>query len=265
MRDDFIDVIANEDIEHKNFQYPTRKPSKAQRRAERRQLKAVKAVTVYEEKPLIARNQTQQDYMDALAESNQIFAIGPAGTGKTYIAANWAMRRLIGNHTDKIVLSRPTITKHKHRQGFLPGDQQEKNAPWLNPIIDAFKDVVAKSVIDKMMREEKVYFLPFETMRGHSIRNAIVFLDEAQNCDLGDLKLFLTRIGENSQVIISGDPSQVDIDPRDSGLEDVLDMIEDYDIDAEIIEFSEDEVVRSGIASQWVKAFSHHAKVPKEG
>jgi phosphate starvation-inducible PhoH-like protein len=255
VRDDILIGFKSEGDNFDSFEYPKR-ISKAQRRAARRSEKAVKAVTVYEEKPLEARNQTQQDYIDALKESSQIFAIGPAGTGKTYIAANWAMRQLVANKTDRIVLSRPTVTKHKHRQGFLPGNQKEKNDPWLAPIIDAFKDVVSKAVVDKYMREERVFFLPFETMRGHSLRNAVVFLDEAQNCDLGDLKLFLTRIGENSQVIVSGDHTQVDIDPKDSGLEDVLDMIEDYDIDAEIIEFSEDEVVRSGTAAQWVKAFS---------
>lgn len=240
---------------------PLKRLSKAQKRKERRAEKAQKSITIYEEKPLVPRNETQADFIDALKNSDQVFAVGPAGTGKTYIAAHHAMHSLITGKTEGIVVARPTVTKPKHRQGFLPGNEKEKIEPWLVPIISAFKDVVAAHVVDKMTRDGRIDYLSFETMRGRSLNRCIVILDEAQNCDYGDLRLFLTRIGEDSQVIVCGDPDPWQCDIGDaSGLNDVLEMIEEFDLSAEIIEFDEDDVVRSGIAKEWVKAFTRYDK-----
>lgn len=250
--------FAIESADAISLPFPKPRLSKAQRRADKRAVKVAKANVIEEFKPLVARNETQQDLLNAFEDSDQIFAIGPAGTGKTYLAARYALRLLIAGKIDSITISRPTVTKNKHRQGFLPGNEKEKIEPWLIPILSAFKDGVAGNVVDKMTRDGRIEYLSFETMRGRSIKNSIIILDEAQNCDFGDLKMFLTRIGEGSKVIIAGDPEQVDI--NDSGLEDILDMIEDYDLSAEIIEFTENDVVRSGIASEWVKAFSRKAK-----
>lgn len=234
------------------YQFP-RKPSKAERRAVRRQEKARAATVMFEEKPLLPKNATQQEMLDALSEKEQVFAIGPAGTGKTYLAARWGMNALIKGEFSGLTISRPTVTKPKHRQGFLPGTDKEKIEPWLIPIISAFKDGVAPSMVDKMTRDGRIEYLSFETMRGRSIKDRVIILDEAQNCDYLDLKMFLTRVGENSKLIVCGDPEQVDI--NDSGLEAVLDMIEDFDLTAEIIEFDDADVVRSGIAAEWVRAF----------
>lgn len=258
MLDEEADGFSFPNFGDTRVEYPqNRRLSKAQRRAEKRSTRATQA-NVIEVKPLIARNEIQQDMIDAMEESSQIFAIGPAGTGKTYVAARWAMNQLVSGNTSRIVISRPTVTKNKHRQGFLPGNEKEKIEPWLIPIVSAFKEGVSSETVAKMTRDGRIEYLSFETMRGRSIKDSVLILDEAQNCDFGDLRMFLTRIGENSKVIICGDPDQVDI--NDSGLKDVLDMIEDYDLSPDIIEFTEDDVVRSGIASEWVKAFKRHAR-----
>lgn len=229
----------------------TQRLSKAQKRAIRRQAK--KATTASELKPFEPITHRQCEYFACLANSNQVFAVGGAGTGKTYIAARHAIRRLIAGDVDQIVIARPTVAKHKHKQGFLPGKLEDKLKPWLVPIMDAFKADVSGTQLDKLMQEGKIEFLSFEHMRGRSINNAVVILDEAQNCDIGDLRLFLTRIGQDTQVIVCGDVDQVDIE--DSGLWRVVEMIRAYGLTASLIEFSDDDVVRSEIAKEWVKAF----------
>jgi phosphate starvation-inducible protein PhoH and related proteins len=213
-------------------------------------------------KPLVALNDSQKDYLEALSDSKQVFSIGGAGTGKTYIAARWAMSNLLKGSYEKIAITRPMVAKPKHRMGFLPGGPHQKMEPWLVPITQAFKEECSGVALKAMMQNETVEIVPFEFMRGRSIPNAIIILDEAQNCDLGDLKMFLTRVGENSQVIICGDTDQIDI--PDSGLEDILDMIEVHDIDADVIEFKPEDVVRSAIAKEWVVAFDR-IKRDREG
>lgn len=231
----------------------SRSSRKAAQRNERRQSKASRES--HRAPPLVGLNPNQCDYIEALRESDQVFGIGPAGAGKTYIAARTAIRKILDGEKEVLMIARPTVSKKKHGQGFLPGKLDAKLAPWMIPIMTGIKAECSQGTIDRLMAEGKIEFLSFEHMRGRSLENAVVILDEAQNCDLGDLKLFLTRIGENTQVIVCGDETQTDI--PDSGLSSVLDMIDDFDVPAEVIEFSEDDVVRSPIAKAWVKAFSH--------
>lgn len=205
-------------------------------------------------RPLVGKTDTQREYIDVLKETSQVFAIGPAGTGKTYIPARIAAKMLSQKRIDKIYVARPTVSHKRHQQGFLPGKLEQKLAPWLVPLLDAFKDEVSGTTLDKWMIEKKVEFLSFEHMRGRTFKDCFVILDEAQNCTIGDLKLFLTRKGENSVYVVTGDIDQVDIE--DSGLETIIDMIEKQDLSPDIIEFSQDEVVRSEDAKEWVKAFS---------
>lgn len=225
--------------------------SKAQKRALRRQEK--KSATGLSLKPFEPITHRQCQYFTELANSNQVFAIGGAGTGKTYIAARHAIRRLLRGEVEQIVIARPTVAKRKHQQGFLPGKLEDKLKPWLVPIMDAFKNDVSGTQLDKLIQENKIEFLSFEHMRGRSINAAVVILDEAQNCDIGDLRLFLTRIGQDTQVIVCGDVDQVDIE--DSGLDRVVEMIRAYGLSASLVEFSDEDVVRSEIAKEWVKAF----------
>jgi phosphate starvation-inducible PhoH-like protein len=244
---------ANEDF----FDQPRRPSNRASRKAaareERKTQKAVKA-PVHRSEPLVPRNETQADYLAALHDSDQVFGIGPAGTGKTYMAARVGIRAVMDGRKEKICIARVTIAKKKHALGFRPGNQNDKIADWVVPIMDGFKAECSKTAIEAMVKAGKIEFLAFETLRGRSLEKCFVLLDEAQNCDLDDLKLFLTRIGDDTTVVVCGDPTQTDI--PDSGLEQVLDMVDDYNIDADVIEFTEDDVVRSATAKAWVKAFS---------
>jgi phosphate starvation-inducible PhoH-like protein len=226
---------------------------KAQRRQARRLTKDQRQ-SARTPKPLQPKNRTQRYYLECLHRNEQVFAIGAAGSGKTYLAARHAVRQLLDRQTERVVICRPTVSKAKHRQGFLPGGLLAKQRPWLVPLVEAMKDECGGSTIDSLMHQEQVEFLAFEHMRGRSISNATIILDEAQNCDLGDLKMFLTRVGTDSQVIICGDVDQVDIE--DSGLAYVVEMVHDHSLSAAVIEFGPEDVVRSQIAREWVRAFS---------
>lgn len=233
-----------------------RTPSaKAIRRQQRKQAKMEKQHQRHAAKPLEPLNETQADYMESLKEADQIFAVGAAGTGKTYIASRHATKRLVRGEVSQVLIARPTVCRTKHKQGFLPGTLEEKLAPWLIPILQAIKEEVGKARLEQLRNEDKIEIISFEHIRGRTFNDAVVILDEAQNCDILDLRTFLTRIGKGTQVIISGDPDQVDIPA--SGLSRILHMVETHDIDADIIEFDSGDVVRSEIAKAWVQAFEN--------
>lgn len=239
-----LECAIGDDVFDKKKERLSRRQARLLRREEKSETRVA---------PLRPLNQTQREYLESLEETDQIFAIGGAGTGKTYIASRWAMVQLLKGKFDKIAITRPMVSKPKHRMGFLPGNGQMKMEPWLVPIMQALKEECSSNTIKSFLRDEKIEIIPFEHMRGRSIPNAIIILDEAQNCDIGDLKLFLTRAGEGSQIIVCGDTDQVDI--PDSGLETIIAMVEEFNITADIIEFSSDDVVRSPRAKEWVKAF----------
>jgi phosphate starvation-inducible PhoH-like protein len=237
------------------------KPSaltKSQRRQANKARARAQKETAFAARVLKPLNATQAEYLDSLhdPEVTQIFAVGEAGTGKTYLPARIAAKKLRDGLIEKIYIARPTVSLKEHQLGFLPGKLKDKLAPWLVPILDAFKAELPAQVIAKMMETQQIEFISFEHLRGRTLANAYVILDEAQNCTLHDLKLFLTRKGEDSTYVIAGDPTQVDI--NNSGLEIVLGMIVQYDLPVDIIEFDENDVVRSADAKAWVKAFKKH-------
>jgi len=223
--------------------------NKARKRQQRRAAKKA-----HQAPPIIPRNDRQRDLIDSLQNCDQVFAVGEAGTGKTWLSARIAIQKLKARQTSKILIARPTVSDPRHAQGFLPGKLEQKLAPWLVPLMDAFKDEVSTNELQRMLMTKEIEFLSFEHMRGRTFRDAFVILDEAQNCSFSDLRLFLTRKGENTTYVVTGDPSQIDI--NDSGLEDVLKIIEKFDIDADIVEFLPEDVVRSEHAREWVTAFS---------
>jgi len=232
---------------------PTTQPqTKAERRRERRRMRAEKQQRTFPQ--LKPKTRKQAHLISALSEIDQVFAIGAAGSGKTYITARLGLRAVIAGEFDRVVVCRPTVAADRHRQGFLPGNLQAKLQPWLAPILDGFAAEASGATIEKLRQDGKIEFLSFEHMRGRSIPRSCIILDEAQNCTLGDLKMFLTRVGEDSQVVVCGDPSQSDI--HDSGLVHVLKMIEEFDIEAEVVEFGPEDVVRSAVAAEWVAAFA---------
>lgn len=227
--------------------------SKAAARAARKASKRANKSTGPSAAPLNPWNENQHKYINALNMGRNVFAVGPAGTGKTYIAARIAARKLVLGLTRKIVLARVAIADKRHDIGFLPGKADQKMAPWLVPIFDGLRVELGTAALERMKLDNRIEIVPFQHIRGRSLSYCFLILDEAQNANMKDFKSFLTRPGENCQVAVAGDPSQTDI--ADSGLMDVLSMVPDHRIPMEIVCFTEDDVVRSQLAKAWVKAF----------
>ena len=171
-------------------------------------------------KTLVPRSATQIPYMEALARDEIIFALGPAGTGKTYLAVAQAVAMLITGAVQRLILSRPAVEAGE-RLGFLPGDMKEKVDPYMQPLYDALNDFLPAKQVQKLMEEKRIEIAPLAFMRGRTLSNAFVVLDEAQNATTMQMKMFLTRLGEGSRMVITGDRTQVDL-PRGtaSGLAD---------------------------------------------
>lgn len=244
------EVAAFTPPEHDLFERPT--SSKAAARAARRAARNAK-VEGQTVKPLVPKNETQRDYIECLDQGESVIAIGPAGTGKTYIPARRAARGLVEGKFEKIIVSRVTASKREHAIGFLPGNIDAKMKPWLTPVIEGIRAEVSAKTFDTWKGEGRFEIVPFEYMRGRTFENAFVILDEGQNATFEDLTLFLTRTGEGSQVVVAGDLDQIDI--PNSGLSDIVDLAEQFEI-MDVVEFSEDDVVRSALAKAWVKAIA---------
>lgn len=239
------------------FDTPSPRPTKAQLRQARRMLKTAKKVSKHGTGKLTPKNEAQREYMDALEENDLLFALGPAGTGKTYVVARWAAEKLLADEIDKIVITRPMVAVSNENVGFLPGGLEEKIAPWAKPLYDAFKESVGSKVkLDELIKAEKIEFAPFAYIRGRTFSDSVVIADESQNLTIEQWRVLVTRIGENSRLIVTGDLAQSDLRGK-NGLEYAVDMAERYDIDCEIFEFDSSDVVRSGMVKQWVKAFEH--------
>lgn len=231
------------------------RPSKSQKRQLRQEQKDRKS----RPRLLEPRSPKQAQFIDLLNQYSVVFALGAAGSGKTYVAARHALQNLDAGRIERIVITRPTVSVPRHRLGFQPGNVDQKMAPWMVPVFDAFKDGAQPSQIDRYRQNKQIEILGFEHIRGRTIKNGVFILDEAQNCTVGDLETFLTRIGENGQAIICGDPMQSDLG-EESGLVTVASMVAMYGLNAGIVEFGEDDVVRSVTAAEWVKAFNRHRK-----
>ena len=172
------------------------------------------------------RTEAQKDYVRNLFANELAFGIGPAGTGKTYLAVAVGVTMLIGGHVDRIILSRPAVEAGE-RLGFLPGDMKEKVDPYMQPLYDALNDFLPSKQMQKLMEEKRIEIAPLAFMRGRTLANAFVVLDEAQNASTMQMKMFLTRLGEGSRMVITGDRSQIDL-PRgtQSGLVDAERILE---------------------------------------
>ena len=217
------------------------------------------ATIVYntEGKPIKARNRTQQDMVKAYFENDLVFALGPAGTGKTYIAIALAVRALKNREIKRIILTRPAVEAGE-RLGFLPGDLKDKLDPYLQPLYDALGDMIPSRRLQEFIQEGTIQIAPLAYMRGRTLDRACVILDEAQNTNLGQLKMFLTRMGCNAKFIVTGDASQVDLPNRnDSGLLRGISLVKDIK-GVSVIEFTNEDIVRHPLVSKIVKAFDRH-------
>ena len=205
-------------------------------------------------KPIRARNKTQQEMVKAYFANDLVFAVGPAGTGKTYIAIALAVRALKNREIKRIILTRPAVEAGE-RLGFLPGDLKDKLDPYLQPLYDALGDMIPSKKLQEFIAEGTIQIAPLAYMRGRTLDRACVILDEAQNTNLGQLKMFLTRMGANAKFIVTGDASQVDL-PRkeDSGLLKGINLLKNIKGVATIF-FSNEDIVRHPLVSKIVKAF----------
>ncbi|HEY0525640.1 MAG TPA: PhoH family protein [Stellaceae bacterium] len=203
---------------------------------------------------ITARSPTQATYIRALKEHELVFGLGPAGTGKTYLAVAAAVDMLMSGTIERIVLSRPAVEAGE-RLGFLPGDLREKVDPYLRPLYDALHDMLPSEQVAKRLASGEIEIAPLAFMRGRTLSNAYVILDEAQNTTPVQMKMFLTRLGENSRMTVTGDLSQIDL-PRGtrSGLADALEVLEEVDGIA-MVRFTEVDVVRHSLVARIVRAY----------
>jgi phosphate starvation-inducible protein PhoH and related proteins len=201
-----------------------------------------------------ARTPGQDSYLRALKKNTLAFATGPAGTGKTWLAVAHAVHLLERREVDRIVLSRPAVEAGE-RLGFLPGDMREKVDPYLRPIYDAFYELMDRGMVERALQSGEIEIAPLAFMRGRTLSNAAVILDEAQNTTPMQMKMFLTRLGEHSRMIVTGDPSQVDLPAgQASGLAEAVNLIGGLS-DVAVCEFSAADVVRHELVSRIVNAY----------
>jgi phosphate starvation-inducible PhoH-like protein len=209
-------------------------------------------------KSVIARSQKQSDYIKALRENDIVIALGPAGTGKSFLAVSVAITLLMEKKVERVILSRPAVEAGE-KLGFLPGDMKEKVDPYLRPLYDALYELFGFEKIDKKIESGEIEIAPLAFMRGRTLKNCFAILDEAQNATETQIKMFLTRIGENSKLVVNGDPSQVDlINKAHSGLiksKDILSQVEEI----KILEFDHSDVVRHPLVSKIIKAYKKKA------
>lgn len=202
--------------------------------------------------PLSAQTEAQGRYISAMNTSIIIFGIGPAGTGKTYCAGAWAAEKLQSKRASRIIITRPNIEAGTP-MGFLPGELEEKYEPYLQPFRSVMIERMGVGAYECAIKNEKICPEPLGFMRGKTFDDAVVILDEAQNCTPAEMKMFLTRIGKNCTVIIDGDPDQKDI-PGPSGLTDAVRRLSALE-NVMVVEFDEDDIVRSGIVRDILRAY----------
>lgn len=209
------------------------------------------------------RSQGQATYIEALAKYEMVFGIGPAGTGKTYLAVAQAVAMLTAGRVDRIVLSRPAVEAGE-RLGFLPGDMKEKVDPYLRPLYDALNDLLPGDQLTKRMASGEIEIAPLAFMRGRTLAHAFVILDEAQNTTAVQMKMFLTRMGEGTHMVITGDLSQIDLPPNTrSGLADALDTLEGVP-GIGVTRFTNQDVVRHPLVARIVEAYEQRYKAVKD-
>ena len=205
-------------------------------------------------KTIVPRSVVQTTYMQALARDDMIFALGPAGTGKTYLAVAQAVSQLISGSVDRLILSRPAVEAGE-RLGFLPGDMKDKVDPYLRPLYDALYDMLPTEQVERRIASGEIEIAPIAFMRGRTLNDAFIILDEAQNTTPLQMKMFLTRFGMRSRMVICGDPNQVDLpDHGKSGLADAVGRLDDIPRIA-IVRFTSADVVRHPLVGRIVDAY----------
>lgn len=210
-------------------------------------------------KPIMARSENQQNIVKAYDKNDMIFAIGPAGSGKTYTSIALAVRALKNKEIRRIILSRPAVEAGE-KLGFLPGDMREKIDPYLQPLYDALEDMIPTGKLQEMMEQNIIQIAPLAFMRGRTLNDAVVILDEAQNTTTAQIKMFLTRMGMNTKMIITGDMTQIDLPPSvHSGLAEAVSVLKGVEGIA-FIQMTQKDIVRHRLVTRIVEAYDRHDK-----
>jgi phosphate starvation-inducible PhoH-like protein len=210
------------------------------------------------------RTPTQADYVRAMQRHELVFGLGPAGTGKTYMAVAMAVQMMIQGQVDRLILSRPAVEAGE-RLGFLPGDLREKVDPYLRPLYDALYDMLPGDQVMKRLSSGEIEVAPLAFMRGRTLANSFIILDEAQNTSPMQMKMFLTRLGEHSRMVITGDLSQIDLPSgTPSGLRDCLGILGDMD-GVGVVRFTDRDVVRHGLVTRIVRAYDQRDRSRNPG
>ena len=217
-------------------------------------VKSFKQLIKTPRKSVIARSEKQSDYIKALKENDIIMSLGPAGTGKSFLAVSVGVTMLMEKKIDRVILSRPAVEAGE-KLGFLPGDMKEKVDPYLRPLYDALYELFGADKIDKKIESGEIEIAPLAFMRGRTLKNCFAILDEAQNATETQIKMFLTRIGENSKLVVNGDPTQIDlINKSQSGLVNSKNILKHLN-EIKIIEFDHKDVVRHPLVSKIIRAY----------
>jgi putative phoH-like protein len=222
---------------------------------------AEKEVLVYSVsgKPIKSRSNNQQMLVDAFNKNDMVFAVGPAGTGKTYLSIALAVKSLKAKEVKKIILSRPAVEAGE-KLGFLPGDMKEKIDPYLQPLYDSLEDMIPAVKLQDMVDKHIIQIAPLAFMRGRTLNDAIIILDEAQNTSTAQIRMFLTRLGMNSKMIITGDLTQIDLPyHQKSGLKEAVEILKDTEGIA-IVKLSQKDIVRHKLVTKIVNAYDEHDK-----
>lgn len=226
---------------------------------------AVKGVLVYNisGRPIKSRSENQQRLVDAYEKNDMVFAVGPAGTGKTYLSIALAVKALKEKVIKKIILSRPAVEAGE-KLGFLPGDMKDKIDPYLQPLYDALEDMIPAVKLQDMMEKRVIQIAPLAFMRGRTLSDAVVILDEAQNTTSQQIRMFLTRMGMNTKMIITGDITQIDL-PREqrSGLKEALKVLDGVE-GIGIVNLGKEDIVRHKLVTRIVNAYDRHDKERSE-
>ena len=208
-------------------------------------------------KSIIPRSEKQKEYVRALRQSDIVISAGPAGTGKTFLAVAVGLTMLLEKKIERIILSRPAVEAGE-RLGFLPGDMKEKVDPYLRPLYDSLYDLFDYEKIQRMIEIGDIEIAPLAFMRGRTLKNSFAILDEAQNATETQIKMFLTRIGENTKIVVNGDPSQIDLPNKNmSGLNKSKKLLSHLN-EISVIDFDHSDVVRHPLVSKIVRAYSNH-------